>query len=546
MDITLGLDFGTHQSKLCMSYMPNNEQIYEFFEFIRPDGVKTLLFPSIIQINKDDTISVGFVDKDNCKANPTPAPAEPIFPLEPLTVHPPCPRKIYPEKPKEEKQDWKEQLAALSKGKSKYQELVDDWEKRCRGIDAKWEIENKKWLDTCNEIDEAHKSWQSRVDSMKRDYEYKLSAWKSHKEQLMYFRYFKLASFSNMFWDKSQNSIDANTLSVWYLTYLMLLVKKNVADKFNEVFEESVSIQMGIPSSFNTDLSKLQKKKACRLLIAARNLMELFSSAEDFCSHKYQDLLELTQIPDKDIEETAENYGFVVLPEAYAGLKSLTHRQRLRHGDLHLLVDIGGGTTDIAFFTVNEKLEPCIHRVESFHRGLNYVFENFCSDHPDYSISDAQELFSLDQQPFSSGVWSYKKELDTQLSRMIQHIINEFANTAREKGFEQSDLTDAMDRRPIVYCGGGSMYNNMRIQSRYFSDIRIVDKNMLSIPTLLNTDIDERLFTILATSYGLSIAMLGEIEMIDTATLFRQLDNKITEKRNRRWLGDHEYGLTDL
>ena len=144
MDITLGLDFGTHQSKLCLSYMPNNEQIFEFLEFVQPDGGKTFLLPSIIQINKDDTISIGFVDKDNCKTISTSVPQEPTYPEEPSSELPPRPKKIYPDKPKEEKLDWKEQLSALKKGNSKNQELIEEWGKRCQEIDKKYKMRNSK------------------------------------------------------------------------------------------------------------------------------------------------------------------------------------------------------------------------------------------------------------------------------------------------------------------------------------------------------------------------------------------------------------------
>lgn len=547
MDITLGLDFGTHQSKLCLSYMPNNEQIFEFLKFVQPDGDKTFLLPSIVQINKDDTISIGFVDKGNCKTCPTPAPQEPIFPEEPSSELHPRPKKTsYPEKPKEEKLDWKEQLSALSKGKSKNQELLK-WEKRCREIDKKWEADYYKWLDTCEKIEEDHKNWQTLVDDMQRDYESKVASWKSHKDQLQYYRYFKLASFSDFPWD-SENILDSDTLSIWYLTYLMLIVKQRVSEMFNESFKESVSIQMGVPSSLNTNLSKQIEHKACKLLIAARELMEYFSSPEELCTYKYQELLEITQIPSTNIKEAAEEYGLVVIPEAYAGLKSLTHRKRLRHGDMHLLVDIGGGTTDIAFFTVNDTLEPNIHRVKSFHRGLNYVFENFCREHPEYSISDAQELFKSSQELFKKGIEAYTKELNSLLSQMIEQIIHKFMEKAGQKGYHRSALTDAMEGRPIVYCGGGSMYQGMRICNQYFSDMKIVDKNMLSIPNLRNANVDERLFTILATSYGLSIAMLGEIEMMDADALFRQFAaaGPGPEKKNGKWIPDHEYGITDL
>ena len=94
MDITLGLDFGTHQTKLCMSYMPNNDTIHEFIEFKNPEGAVTTLLPSVIQINNDDTLSIGFVDINKCKGVITPRPIKPEYPAEPTLVLPAEPKKV--------------------------------------------------------------------------------------------------------------------------------------------------------------------------------------------------------------------------------------------------------------------------------------------------------------------------------------------------------------------------------------------------------------------------------------------------------------------
>ena len=96
MDITLGLDFGTHQSKLCMSYMPNNETIYEFVEFTLADGTKNVLFPSFIQINKDDTIRIGSVDYETCASKPIAPPERPELPPRPNIVFPEEPDPTLP------------------------------------------------------------------------------------------------------------------------------------------------------------------------------------------------------------------------------------------------------------------------------------------------------------------------------------------------------------------------------------------------------------------------------------------------------------------
>lgn len=53
MAITIGLDFGTHQTKICIENSDSPlHKTYEFFEWDK--GVYA--FPSIIQINKDHTL----------------------------------------------------------------------------------------------------------------------------------------------------------------------------------------------------------------------------------------------------------------------------------------------------------------------------------------------------------------------------------------------------------------------------------------------------------------------------------------------------------
>ena len=68
MGYTIGFDLGTHQTKICIENSDNpTEKVYEFLEFERPDETRTVLFPSIVQINNDDTLSYGFIDDTKCK-----------------------------------------------------------------------------------------------------------------------------------------------------------------------------------------------------------------------------------------------------------------------------------------------------------------------------------------------------------------------------------------------------------------------------------------------------------------------------------------------
>ena len=69
--IRVGLDFGTHQTKICIQRTPDEghgEPNYEFFTFEDFDGKKQYFLPSLIQINEDDTLSYGYVDSTKEKS----------------------------------------------------------------------------------------------------------------------------------------------------------------------------------------------------------------------------------------------------------------------------------------------------------------------------------------------------------------------------------------------------------------------------------------------------------------------------------------------
>ena len=124
MSYTIGFDFGTHQTKICVEDSSNPfEKMYEFIAFEKLDGTTSVLFPSIVQINSDDTLSYGFVDKEKCK----------IFkdidkkPILNLLDYPPVvgrPRKPIPQyPPRPQVKPWRN---------SAYQkEELDKWKKKC-------------------------------------------------------------------------------------------------------------------------------------------------------------------------------------------------------------------------------------------------------------------------------------------------------------------------------------------------------------------------------------------------------------------------------
>ena len=65
--ITVGLDFGTHQTKVCVERKESMELEYSFFEFADTEGNKHYTLPSIIGENADGRLAYGYIDAKKYK-----------------------------------------------------------------------------------------------------------------------------------------------------------------------------------------------------------------------------------------------------------------------------------------------------------------------------------------------------------------------------------------------------------------------------------------------------------------------------------------------
>lgn len=102
MAITIGLDFGTHQTKICIEDTADKQNPrYTFWKFEDLDGSKQLVCPSVVQLNEDNTLSYGYVSDSNCKMGFHIDVAKPQEPKleEPKLEIPPKPLLVLPEKP---------------------------------------------------------------------------------------------------------------------------------------------------------------------------------------------------------------------------------------------------------------------------------------------------------------------------------------------------------------------------------------------------------------------------------------------------------------
>lgn len=308
-------------------------------------------------------------------------------------------------------------------------------------------------------------------------------------------RYFKQATFTTSKTEISKD--DATLFSIWYIAFILF----DLEEKYGTDF----TIQMGVPS----DGSHLeaQRQLAVSILLSAYNLVEevFGNDKQAFLETPMPELRKKTEIV-KYSKEQKDEFGILVFPEAYACLMPLVASSKIS-GGMSLMVDIGGGTTDISFFTIEEdKKNPKnnklrVYDFKSINKGLNFLTDSTLltdNERTDSNIGSASELKK-------SAINIFKGELNNICSSLRGRLYKEFKI--------QGDLPDesferAMNNRPIVYTGGGSSFGLLRHGYHGFKDIiHVTQKNWkTSVIEDLAAIVSLGLCPILSTAYGLSIS----------------------------------------
>jgi hypothetical protein len=464
--IKIGLDFGTHQTKICIQRTPDEGHgipEYEFMTFVDKDGIEQYSLPSVIQINQDDRLSYGFVVPIQEKQNSVPLPI----------------MKIVPEVDKIDKElETKQLLDKYAVGETS-QEDVNAIHYL---LDRKLEI-----LETKHE---------KLASAEKARYE---SALEDYKRNRNLFRYFKQATFAGYEWNRP---IASDTLCIWYLTYIIFILEKRFGTGFD--------INMGVPTDERQ--YEMLKIHAVRILRSAFYLAEdvFEGSVEKFLSAKYQDLLDQTILLPYN-EADKEEFGLNIFPEAYASLVGMTSRGKISDG-MSLNVDIGGGTTDISFFTVNDK-KPMIYRYWSIPYGLNYIAESSGFDYADGDFSSLAE---------SEAVETYNR-MKLEVGQKIERELLEMLKTS---SVSKGQFLAALHDRVVIYNGGGSNYEFLSVPVSHFSDVKSHDVKFWEEENIKDIKDIKRVVMLLATSYGLAVSNSdAEVELCDFESLFPKDDD---------------------
>lgn len=336
-------------------------------------------------------------------------------------------------------------------------------------------------------------------------------------------RYFKQSSFCDT--PHGMPQINAMYFSTWYLAYILF--------DLEEMHGQNFTIQMGVP----TDSSHVNVAKtiATRIIASAYRLVEdVFSNdKQKFLSTTMKELAKVTTLVPFS-EEIKDNYGLLVFPEAYACLKPLISQGKLAEG-MSLMIDIGGGTTDISFFTIEDN-KPQVYDFYSINKGLNYLT---CANEShqesfDVIVKDASEISNNRRS-------AYIMEINRVCDLLRSKLQSEFK---KQSGLNVHRLLDALKNRPLVYCGGGSTFKCLRVGYGGYQDRKQISYKEWNVKSIRDIDeiIDNDLCPILSTAYGLAISTENDnIVMKPFQDIFEKLRG-VEEEHQHRSIRNSRFG----
>lgn len=300
-------------------------------------------------------------------------------------------------------------------------------------------------------------------------------------------RYFKQSAFRP--YPTGMPQVNAMYFSTWYLAFILF----DLEERFGKEF----TIQMGAP----TDSGHVHQAKviATRIIASAYRLVEdvFANEKEKFLATPMRELVELTKLVPYS-QEIKDEYGLLVFPEAYACLKPLISQGKLANG-MSLMIDIGGGTTDISFFTI-EGNKPQVYDFYSINKGLNYLTgaNERIQGGIEINVQDASEIIQRRRVDYINEVNQVCDTLRSKLQKEFRLQTN----------LSMHRLLDALKNRPLVYCGGGSTFKALRVNYGGYQDKKQISHKEWNIKSIRDMDeiIDGELCPILSTAYGLAIS----------------------------------------
>ena len=335
-------------------------------------------------------------------------------------------------------------------------------------------------------------------------------------------RYFKQAVFRN--YDSPGIKLwEAAFYTIWYLAYILFDLEKEYGQTF--------SIQMGAP----TDSGRLNDAKAIAvsLIASAYQLVEeVFRNDKDkFLNCDFESLVELTKVVHYS-EQVKKDCALLVFPEAYACLKPMVGRGKVSTG-MSLIIDIGGGTTDISFFTIEDG-QPQVYDFFSVDKGLNFLTGIDAK-----SPSTPPSCWIIEQRA---------KALHTEILRLCINLDERLkVEFKSQTNLDVRRLRDALKNRPLIYTGGGSTFKDLLYPYNEFKELHTISFDNWKSKLFDDDELfkNSSLCPVLSTAYGLAISVatdeISKKPFRDVFELCRGAKEE-SKKKFGEALGGFDYG----
>lgn len=202
---------------------------------------------------------------------------------------------------------------------------------------------------------------------------------------------------------------------------------------------------------------------------------------------------------------------------------------------MSLMIDIGGGTTDISFFTIKNN-KPQVYAFYSVDKGLNYLTdaENLDSMRPDSNVHDESEIHK-------TRIYDLQKDISNIHNNLIKRLVSELTSQTSK---HPSELYRVLNIRPLIYSGGGSTFKKLRLPYGGFQEIIHVSDKQWRTEAMEEARIiqGKGLCPVLSTAYGLSIHMDNDdIHCEPFRDIFANLRNAEEEDRRSRFSYGDDY-----
>lgn len=526
MSTKIGLDFGTHQTKVCIvDNSDRRNRRYVFFRFKDLEGNSHPTLPSLVQVNEDGTISYGFVDTKHALKKEAQLPNNaPRRPKEPKYLDynkiPDIPKPIRPSilderAPAQENviNHLSDLLHALKKKEKTGGVPFKQRQKEAREI---YEAEMRQYTLKCKERETAIKENRETVDraneELRAKYTTALDSYKrwieeNSKDEPLVYRYFKQTVFSSgMKWNYDESAM---LVSIWYLTYVFFLLDKQYGT-------QNLIVSMGTSSGVKSWESN--KQKATEIILTVYDLIEhVFNHDMDkFLSSTVDELKKVTHIVPFSSQAKEDN-AIYVFPEAIANLQPLALRKAFA-GGLNLLVDIGGGTTDVSLFNAPYGDDVHVYDYQSLPYGINSIRE-----------AGAEPHFSA-------------------VKRVVLDFTTKLEHYATSIHVPMKEVKKIANRRNVIFTGGGSSDNKLTRPYQGFSEvIRFRERFFNLMPTNnIEEDVVDEIH-VLSTALGLAMAREDDsnIPMHSYAQLFDKVAEAYADTSTQNGGERYEHGISD-